>query len=271
MSLLENAARLQVLDATLAAEPIPWPGLGGAALPLAALCGALRADDWLFLDPRSASAAWLRGMPLEALVAQALGTAGAAHAGHASPAEVTWKDGHVVSSGSLLGTHLLHAGGVAQAMAARQRDTVALAVFGPAAVATGDAHCAFNFAGVYRQPVVFAYLASDDAATRLSGGAFVDRADAYGIGAEAADGADPAALVAACAAAVRRARSGEPCLLEIRAPLRDVAVEPGLAARFGAEVRGAIQGARAQGAPAPQTLFESVTAAPSPSLLEQAR
>lgn len=271
----QRAVQLRVLDAALAAEPAcgPWASCRGIELPLLAALDALRPDDWFFGEPRTAAVAWLRGQPLPDFLGQVFG--GGASAGHAAPGELSFRAGNVVSTSSLMGTQLPHAGGVAHAMRARGADTVALAVFGPAAAATGDAHCAFNFAGVFRQPVVFVYLGTSDAGERL-GGTFVDRAEGYGLAAESADADDPAGLDAAIGVAVARARQGGGSLVEVRPARGDVldtlappAARRSLEARFGAEVRAALATARTGPLPPLDSLFDDVLAQPDARHREQ--
>ncbi len=176
---------------------------------------ALRPTDWLFGDVRTGAVAVERGLPVRSWLAMLLGAADAAHRGHASPGEMTAADARMVSTSSLLGTHLPQAGGVAHGMMVRGADDVVLAWFGPGAAATGDAHVALNFAGVYRTPVIFYFCSSGEAdAERLGGDSFAERAEGYGIAAAPGAAAPPRGgpdQVAQHAQPARRGGELEPC------------------------------------------------------------
>jgi len=242
---------------------------------------ALRPSDWTFGDGRMGAVALERGLPTRTWLAQILGSASASHLGHAMPAEGTASEVRCVSTSSLMGTHLAQAGGVAHAMGHKRSGEVALAWFGPGAAATGDAHVAFNFAGVFQTPAIFYFCSSgDDAADRerLGGTSFADFADGYGVPAVITDGGDPLAVRDAVAVAVERARSGGgPTLIEGRTttdPLLALdAAPPALVEAWTqalqGELRGLVEQLLAEGPPSLATLFEHVFAELTPRLREQ--
>lgn len=241
---------------------------------------ALRPADWTFGDARMGAVALERGLPLTSWLAQLLGTASAAHAGHALPSEGTAASVRCVSTSSLMGTHLVQAGGVAHAMAHKKADEVVLSWFGPGAAATGDAHVAFNFAGVYRTPAIFYFCSSgDDAAdrARLGGDSFADFAEGYGVDAVIVDGGDPLAVRATVAAAAAKARSGDgPTLIEGRTTTDPLAALSVAAADveawtqgLQAELRELTDQLLAEGPPTLASLFEHVFAELTPRLQEQ--
>jgi len=255
----------------------------GAEAHLYGTLSALQDEDWLFGDLRTGRLALERGLSAEGFIAQLLGGVGAAHAGHATPGEVTWRDGNVVSTSSLLGTQMVHASGAAQGMKARGANSVAVAWFGPGAAATGDAHCAFNFAGVYKLPVVFVYVSAGDADAERISGSLLERGDSYGVAAvEVAS--DFAAIADAVGEACERARGGGGAtIIDGRAgdavPTLEAALtasgmdvagrKRGIESTFHAELKAATDAVLAAGPPGVGSLFDGVFAEPGARLDEQ--
>lgn len=248
-------------------------GLGGLYLPAQGYEGhiygalaALNPNDWLFGDPRMARIGLERGMTLRAWLAQVLGLSGAGDLGHATPGELTARAGRVVSTSSLLGTHLGQAMGVGHAMRLRDDDACAIAWFGPAAAATGDFHVALNFAAVYRSATVFYYCSSGDPEAdqeRLGTAPFASRGKGYGMRTVTVDGGDPLAVAACVTEAASLARSGEgPTLIEGVTgddPLDALGGDlPELGSRLESEIDEVVQELLALGPPESKTLFEEV-------------
>ncbi len=253
-----------------------------------AAMSALRPSDWLFGDLRSSASMIERGVSVRHWLAQRMGAASSAHGGHASSAEVTAKEANVVSVSSLMGTQLVHAVGVAMGMKARNDDSVVLAWYGPAAAATGDAHNAMNFAGVYSLPVIFYYCSSGDPAAdalRLGGESYADRAEGYGIASATVDGSDVSGIAVEVAQAAARARSGggatiidgrtggDPlAALEARLTAQGLdvaALRRSVATPLSQELRDAATALQAEGPPQVATLFEHVFEALDARLIEQ--
>lgn len=263
------------------------PAQGYEAHFLGAL-SALRPSDWLFGDLRSGAVMLERGVSLRGWLAQRMGTGSSAHGGHAASGEMTAREANIVSVSSLMGTQLVHAMGVAMGMKSQGDDGVVLAWYGPSAAATGDAHNAMNFAGVYDLPVIFYYCSSGDPAAdaeRISGERYADRADGYGIAGVTVDGSDVAAVHDAVAEAAARARSGggstiiegvtgaDP-LAAIEAKLTAQGLDAGslrraIATPLVSELREAVQALQAEGAPDVATLFDDVFSALDARLIEQ--
>ncbi|MEE2830265.1 MAG: thiamine pyrophosphate-dependent enzyme [Myxococcota bacterium] len=241
-----------------------------------ALAG-LGGSDWLFGDARMARAALARGMQIKPWLAQVLGLRGAANLGHGAPGELTNRGGRVVSTSSLMGTHLGHAMGVGHAMRLRQEDACVLAWFGPGAAASGDFHVALNFAGVYRTATLFYFCSSGNREAdeqRLGSGAFLSRAKGYGIRGVQVDGSDPLAVSDCVRDAAVRARAGEgPTLIEGVTggdPLDSLGGDlPELASRFEAEVYAAVEELLAAGPLPVEALFDEVWAESPVSLQQQ--
>jgi 2-oxoisovalerate dehydrogenase E1 component alpha subunit len=172
---------------------------------------ALEERDWLFPTYRDMVAVFARGVdPVEILALYE----GRRHNGY-DPMR------HRVAPLSVpLATHAPHAVGLA--MAARQRGdpVVALVLLGDGATSEGDAHEAFNMAGVYAAPCVFLvqnnqYAISVPLRLQTHASAIALRAAGYGIHGIQVDGNDAVSVHVATRAALARARAGDgPSLVE---------------------------------------------------------
>ncbi|HYW26215.1 MAG TPA: dehydrogenase E1 component subunit alpha/beta [Terriglobales bacterium] len=127
---------------------------------------------------------------------------------------------NIVSGGSPLSTQMVHAAGVAYALKMDRTDKVVMTCYGEGAGSEGDAHEAFNFAAIYRLPMVFVcqnngfaisvpfdkQYAIEHAAQRSAG---------YGFPGVTVDGRDPVTCYHVGKQAVARARAGDgPTLIE---------------------------------------------------------
>ena len=139
-----------------------------------------------------------------------------------------WEEGNVqqvpgrnLPVAAIIGSHTLHAVGIAYATQYREeKDTAVVTLFGEGATSEGDVHEAFNFAGVWQSPVVFvcqnnqwAISLPRDKQTRSK--TIAQKAIAYGFEGIQVDGNDALAVYRATKAALERARSGGgPTLIE---------------------------------------------------------
>lgn len=249
---------------------------------------ALRSTDWVFGGLRGGIALIERSVSVRSWLAQRLGTGSSAHAGHASSGELTAREANVVSVSSLMGTELVHAVGVAMAMQRRADDGVVLAWYGPAAAATGDAHNAMNFAGVYGLPVIFYYCSTGDPAAdarRIGGERYASRAEGYGIEGVTVDGSDALAVRETVAAAAVRARGGRGATIiegvtggdpleALEVKLRAAGLDPhalrrAVATPLAVELRDVWTELQAEGPPPLATIFDNVFASLDGRLEEQ--
>ena len=112
--------------------------------------------------------------------------------------------------------------GAAMAARLQGRDRVAVSFFGDGATNQGVVHEAMNLAAIWKLPVVFVcenngYAISARIREMTNVERLVDRAAAYGMPGEWADGMDVRAVHHAATAAVGRARAGQgPTFLECR-------------------------------------------------------
>ncbi len=181
---------------------------------------ALEARDWVFPALRQGAAALLRGMPLEAYLAQVVGNSLDVQKGRQMPCHYSWKPANFVAWSSCIGTQLPHAVGVALAAKYRRDPIVALAYLGDGATSEPDFHAAMNFSAVWKSPVVFLcqnnqWAISVPLAMQTASETIAMKAVAYGMPGVRVDGNDALAAWKATKEAVDRARSGGgPTLIE---------------------------------------------------------
>jgi pyruvate dehydrogenase E1 component alpha subunit len=174
---------------------------------------ALDETDWLFPTYRDTIAVLTRGVEPSAILSFFRGDW---HSGY-DPYEF-----RTAPQATPLATQALHAVGLATAAKLKHETTVALAMLGDGATSEGDAHEAFNFAGVWQAPVVFLiqnnqYAISVPVAKQSHARTLADKAIGYGMPGYHVDGNDAAAVFSVVSAAVQRAREdGGPTLIEAR-------------------------------------------------------
>ena len=128
---------------------------------------------------------------------------------------------HIIQISNVVAAGLTQAVGYALGCKMLGADTVVLSYFGDGASSQGETHEAMNFAGVHRLPIVFIcennryatsvpqrqQMAIDDVAARSAG---------YGFPGFTVDGMDLTQCYEATREAIKRARSREPVLLEMK-------------------------------------------------------
>jgi len=172
---------------------------------------ALTARDWIAISYREHGCAYVRGIdPVD------LG-----HVWRGS-----WQGWHdpiahrVLPHSVPIATSALHAVGIAMGERLDGSDAVSAAYFGDGGTSEGDAHEAFNFAAVFRAPVVFViqnnqWAISVPLERQTAAPSIAHKAIGYGMPGVRVDGNDVLACYAVMADAVRRARRGQgPTLLE---------------------------------------------------------
>jgi TPP-dependent pyruvate/acetoin dehydrogenase alpha subunit len=192
------------------------PGLGQEATQIGQIY-PLENRDWFAPSYRSFGAQLWRGWPIEQLLLLWDGF----FEGFAPPPEVNDLPFSIV-----IGSHILPAVGIAQAIQYRDDDAVVLTNFGDGAISQGAVNEGFNFAAVDRAPVVFvvenngwaiSMPVEKQAATQW----LAQRGIGFGIPAIRVDGNDVLAMIVATRDAVHRARRwkdgggmGGPTLIE---------------------------------------------------------
>lgn len=129
----------------------------------------------------------------------------------------------IVSGSSSVGSHPVHAVGLALAFRIRgETDIAAVTFFGEGATSEGAWHEAMGFAGIHQLPVVFVcenngYAISVPQHRQVPVTNVADKAAGYGMPGVVVDGNDLLAVYAAADEALRRARAGGgPTLLECK-------------------------------------------------------
>ncbi|HZW56919.1 MAG TPA: pyruvate dehydrogenase (acetyl-transferring) E1 component subunit alpha [Nitrososphaerales archaeon] len=181
---------------------------------------ALRNSDWTLPTYRDMGVAILRGVPVRTLFDHLMGNAKDLMRGRQMPNHWGFKSANYVSIASTIAAHLPVATGVAMAMKMKNEDNVVMAYHGDGATSAGDFHSAYNFAGVYKAPIVFicennGWAISLPASKQTASGTFAEKALAYGFPGVRVDGNDALAVYKAAREAVERARKGQgPTMIE---------------------------------------------------------
>jgi 2-oxoisovalerate dehydrogenase E1 component alpha subunit len=184
-------------------------------------------QDMLFPSYRQPGLLLVRGMPLLAMMCQAIGNRFDNAKGRQMPVHYSWRASNVMSISSPVGTQFPQAVGAAMAFAYRGERRVVGAWIGDGTAAQGDFHHALNFASVYRPPCVLHVVDNQWAISThrnlATGGAtFAARADAYRLPGLRVDGNDFLAVYGVEAWAIERARrGGGPALIELVTYRRD--------------------------------------------------
>ena len=181
---------------------------------------ALREDDPIFMTYRELGSLLWRKVPLDAIMNQMIGNAEDVNKGRQMPVHYCFRDYHIPSVSSPVGTQLPHACGFGYAARFRQTENVALAFLGEGTASQGDFHTALNFSGVLNAQTIFVirnngYAISTPESLQTRASSLAVRAEGYGISGLQVDGNDLIAVVQAVKEAAERARNGRgPTLIE---------------------------------------------------------
>jgi pyruvate dehydrogenase E1 component alpha subunit len=195
------------------------PAAGQEAAQIGSTC-ALREDDWVLPTYRDAGVAIFRGVPIPLLYAHLLGNSADIMKGRQMPNHWGYRETNFVSIAATIAAHLPVATGIAMGMKYRKEDKVVMALHGDGATSEGDFHSAYNFAGVFKAPVVFicennGWAISLPSSKQTASHSFAEKAEAYGFGGVRVDGNDVLAVYKASKEAVDRARKGKgPSMVE---------------------------------------------------------
>ena len=177
------------------------------------VCSQLRPDDYITSTHRGHGHALAKGMSPAALMAELYGRADGACRGRGGSMHVADFSLGMLGANGVVGGGFGIAAGAALSARYRGTDQVATCFFGDGGINKGTFHEALNFAAVHRLGVVYvcennqyAQFTSRRRTTAVDDLAV--RAGAYGMAGETVDGNDVAAVSAAAAQAVERARSG---------------------------------------------------------------
>lgn len=172
---------------------------------------ALAATDWIVPSFRELAVLLVREVPLSTIMLYWMGH----EAGSCLPREQ-----RVLPVAIPVGSHTLHAAGMAMAIRYQKLQDAVICYFGDGATSEGDFHEALTFAGVAKAPVVFfcqnnGWAISVPRKQQCAATSLAAKGVGYGMPGIQIDGNDPFAAYQATAAALARARAGEgPTLIE---------------------------------------------------------
>jgi 2-oxoisovalerate dehydrogenase E1 component len=177
--------------------------------------------DWISPYYRDVVLCFRMGLtPLDLMLSVLAKPADPASGGKQTPGHFSDTRLNIISGGSPVATQMVHGAGAAYALKMDGTDKVLMTCYGEGAGSEGDAHEAFNFAAIYKLPVIFVCQNNGFAISvpfRKEYGVehAAQRALGYGFPGVTVDGRDPVTCYHVAKQAVARARSGEgPTLIE---------------------------------------------------------
>jgi pyruvate dehydrogenase E1 component alpha subunit len=188
----------------------------------AGVAAALQPHDAVVATYREHGQALARGVPMKALMAEMLGRLEGCCRGRGGSMHVFHAPTRFVGGNAIVGGGLPLAAGIAWADQRLARGAVTACLFGEGAAGEGVFHETLNLAELWRLPVLF--VCENNLYSMGVPWAQADvqpevwrKAQAYRIPAEAVDGMDPVAVLAAATRAVTRIRAGAgPQFIECR-------------------------------------------------------
>jgi pyruvate dehydrogenase E1 component alpha subunit len=165
---------------------------------------ALGEGDWIFPSFRETGACYMRGVPLKDILLYWMGD---------ERGQKVAEGANVFPISIPVGSHPLHAVGVAWAAQLQGEKICTVAYFGDGATSEGDFHEAMNFAGVFQAPTIFfcqnnQYAISVPRKIQTAAKTLAQKAMAYGFSGIQVDGNDLFAVYAATSEAREKAISG---------------------------------------------------------------
>lgn len=198
-------------------------GIGHEAVQVAFGMNLRSGHDWIAPYYRDLALTLVLGMtPRDHLLSVLARAADPNSGGRQMPAHYSCRKFNIITTGSPVGTQLLHAAGIALATRMRGEDAVTVTSCGEGATSEGDFHEAINFAATYRLPVVFlvennGFAISVPWEKQMPIPNVADRAVAYGVPGMVVDGEDAIACYRAAQEVIAHARRGEgPVLVEAK-------------------------------------------------------
>lgn len=172
----------------------------------------LRQGDAVALDHRPTPVLTMLGVDPAALLKECMGREDGLCRGRGGHMHLFSPD-HLAASSGIVGAAGPLGAGFALSARLRRDGGVSLAYFGDGAANQGMLLESMNLAAAWRLPVIFVCKDNGWAITtrseRVTGGALLQRADAFGLTAREVDGLDPAAVHKEAGRLVERARKGK--------------------------------------------------------------
>jgi TPP-dependent pyruvate/acetoin dehydrogenase alpha subunit len=185
------------------------------------VCSALSEEDFITSTFRGHGHALAKGLSVESLLFELFGAVTGCCRGKGGSMHVGDMNQGMVPGIAIVGGGVPLAAGMGLAFKMQRRPGVVACFFGDGAVAEGAFHEGVNLAAIWDLPVLFVcennqYGASTRVDHVMRNPRIADRAAAYGIRGETADGNDVLAVYEAARAAVDECRRGQgPVLLEL--------------------------------------------------------
>jgi len=180
---------------------------------------SLLPEDCVISNHRPQGHSYGKGTSARAIIAEMCGRRGGVSEGIGGPMQWIDSDNNFYC-GSIVGSGITIAAGVAMAMKREDRGRVCVCYFGDGASNTGSFHEGLNLAAIWKLPAVY-ILENNQYAEAMPVAEFVSclpiskRAESYGFKGVTVDGNDVEAVREAVAKAVNDARGGEgPFLIE---------------------------------------------------------
>ena len=171
-----------------------------------------KGNDWIVPSYRENAALFMHGMPMHMVIQYWMGD----ERGSQFPEGV-----NITPLSVPIGTHMLHATGIAWAMKQRkQKDAAVITYFGDGATSEGDFHNAMNFASVMQVPTIFycqnnSWAISLPREQQMNSATVAQKAIAYDMPTIRVDGNDIFAVYkATCDARKRAIEGGGPSFIE---------------------------------------------------------
>ena len=182
------------------------------------VCANLRPTDYIASYHRGHGHAIAKGADIGKMMRELLGRAGGTCGGKGGSMHIADFSVGMLGANGVVADGVTIAVGAAQAVKLLREDRVVVAFFGDGAVNRGPLLEAFNWAVIYKLPVLFVcednqYAATVRTAEFTAGAGIVARAESFGIPAESIDGNDVALVFETTRRLLARVRKGEPALI----------------------------------------------------------
>ena len=182
------------------------------------VCANLSSKDYIASYHRGHGHAIAKGADIGKMMRELLGRAGGTCGGKGGSMHIADFSVGMLGANGVVADGVTIAVGAAQAVKLLREERVVVAFFGDGAVNRGPLLEAFNWAVIYKLPVLFVcednqYAATVRTAEFTAGEGIVARAESFGIPAESIDGNDVALVFETTSRLLARVRRGEPALI----------------------------------------------------------
>jgi pyruvate dehydrogenase E1 component alpha subunit len=186
-----------------------------------AVCANLRPDDVLASYHRGHGHSIAKGTDPEGMMKELFGRSDGTSHGKGGSMHIADFSLGVMGANGVVGESTTLACGAAKAFRLKGQDRIAVAFFGDGAINRGVTLEAWNWAKIYRLPVLFVcedneFAVTVRTATVTAGAGALARAQAFGLHAVSIDGNDLLEVDRTAAKLIPRVRAGEPCFVHAR-------------------------------------------------------